>query len=240
MPGNIDSLKTKRKTFKSKLTRTSNWLKSEESKDVLSETLDLKLTDFVAKFSDWEADQAQLLALDTEHEEDHEKEADTITNTYFNIAGELKRLLNQRILSSSQLTSTNRHINSSNVNNHDGGASAKLPEVALPTFDGSFENFRRFHDEYQAVIHQNKKLHNVTKFHYLKSCLNGEPADLISELETNGENYEIAWKLLQDTYNNPRLILRRHCSLLMSLYKKKDQRCHWAEEFHPHSCAILH
>lgn len=56
MPVTIDSLKTKRKTFKSRLTRISNWLKSDEAKDALTETIDLKLIDLVAKFSDWEAD----------------------------------------------------------------------------------------------------------------------------------------------------------------------------------------
>lgn len=108
MPTSIDSLKSKRKTFKSRLTNLGNWLKGEEVKEANVESLELKLTDIVSKFSEWESDHAQLVLLDPDHEADHEREDDTISDTYFKTAGDLKHIINQRTRPSPNPSTTDR------------------------------------------------------------------------------------------------------------------------------------
>ncbi|XP_063979907.1 uncharacterized protein LOC135163930 [Diachasmimorpha longicaudata] len=208
-----------RKVLFSKLKRLSSWLVSEEVNNTLIETLELKLEDLTTKFRKWEIDQENRILQDQAHETEHEKEGESISNMYFNIAGQFKRAINER---KDTATVSSPNSNPSESREHFVGNSAKLPDLCLPKFDGSFEKYRNFHDEFEAAVHSNKKLTNVTKLQYLKSCLTGDAHDLIKELDITNKNYDVGWKLLEDTFNNSRLILRRHCTLLLHLYKKKD------------------
>ncbi|XP_015122310.1 uncharacterized protein LOC107044790 [Diachasma alloeum] len=219
MPASAESLKRKRRCFKAKLTKLNNWLKGEDVKTALLETLDMKLVDLIAKYSEWESDQTHLLLLDAAHEEEHFNEGENIMESYFKTADELKNIINQR---SAQSTSSARPNNSHDSEDRLHSTTAKLPELTLSKFDGSFEKFRSFCDEFKAAIHDNRKIQKVTKFQYFKSCLTGEAHDPIKDLDITEENYDIAWNLVEQNYNNPRLILRRHCTILLDMYKNKD------------------
>ncbi|XP_063993417.1 uncharacterized protein LOC135171057 [Diachasmimorpha longicaudata] len=188
MPATADALKSKRRYFKARLTKMNNWLKGEGIQTAVTEILEMKLADLLIKFSEWEAEHSQLLLLDMDHEEKYIDGGDAIMETYFKIAGELQNLINQR----SQSPSSVRQMNSQQPDEHFHSTSAKLPEITLSTFDGSFEKYRSFHDEFKAVIHDNKRLQKVTKFQYFKSCLTREAQDLIKDLDITDENYDIA------------------------------------------------
>nr|CAH7759089.1 unnamed protein product [Callosobruchus chinensis] len=69
----------------------------------------------------------------------------------------------------------------------------KLPTINLPDFDGTLENWLEFRDIYESLIHKNKLISEVQRFHYLRSSLTGEPAQLIK----GG-----AWDMLVQRYNN--------------------------------------
>ncbi|XP_060804991.1 uncharacterized protein LOC106132978 [Amyelois transitella] len=81
---------------------------------------------------------------------------------------------------------------------------AKLPQIQLPKFSGSYEEWQAFYDMFQSLIHQNSNLSAVQKLHYLKSSLSGEPENLLKNLSTTDINYEEAWKQLTRRYNNKR------------------------------------
>lgn len=47
----------------------------------------------------------------------------------------------------------------------------KLPNITLPDFHGLYNQWMTFYDTFNTLIHDNKELSNIQKFHYLKSCL---------------------------------------------------------------------
>ena len=56
---------------------------------------------------------------------------------------------------------------------------AKLPTISLPQFNGSFEHWLSFIDQFDSAIENNGKLSKVQKLVYLKRCLRGSAEKLI-------------------------------------------------------------
>ncbi|KAF2888092.1 hypothetical protein ILUMI_18081, partial [Ignelater luminosus] len=75
---------------------------------------------------------------------------------------------------------------------------AKLPLLTLPEFSGSYHEWQRFHDSFQALINNKTSLANVEKFYYLLGALKAEPAALVSSILISHDNYPIAWKALKE------------------------------------------
>jgi len=76
----------------------------------------------------------------------------------------------------------------------------KLPKLELPKFSGKYEEW--FFDTFNSLIHVNASLSNVQRLQYLKSSVTGDAAKIISALEISGANYDIAWDLLRERYDN--------------------------------------
>lgn len=52
----------------------------------------------------------------------------------------------------------------------------KLPNIELPIFEGKLEDWPHLKNFYLSLIHRNKGLSDMEKFHYfLVSCLKSEP-----------------------------------------------------------------
>ena len=77
----------------------------------------------------------------------------------------------------------------------------KLPAIKLPFFfSGQYDRWIGFSDMFKVMIHENDSLHEIQKYHYLKSSLSGEAERLVSNLPMTANNYKIAWKLLVERY----------------------------------------
>lgn len=81
-----------------------------------------------------------------------------------------------------------------------------LPKVSIPTFCDGYVEWQSFADLYTVLIHDNEQLSNVQKFHYLRSSLSGEAAQIISHITITEANYEVAWESLRERYTNQRVI----------------------------------
>ncbi|CAG9114803.1 unnamed protein product [Plutella xylostella] len=92
----------------------------------------------------------------------------------------------------------------------------KLPTISLPSFDGSYDQWLEFRDTYLSLIHNSIDIDNVQKFHYLRSSLTGNALQVIKSLEFSSDNYVTAWELLQNRYNNNRLLVHNHVKALFS------------------------
>ncbi|XP_063822188.1 uncharacterized protein LOC135072163 [Ostrinia nubilalis] len=80
-----------------------------------------------------------------------------------------------------------------------------LPKISLPKqpkFSGSYGDWLSFKDLYVTMVHGNEDLSPVQKFYYLKSCLVGEAASLVTTLECTNENYVKAWSAITSRYDN--------------------------------------
>lgn len=100
-----------------------------------------------------------------------------------------------------------------------------LPKLSLPIFLGSFDAWLGFRDSFNSMVHNNSRLPDIFKFHYLKSCVKDEAAEVIASLETSNENYSVAWNLLTKRYDNQKFIVENHIEafdlMIIHLIKKK-------------------
>lgn len=67
-----------------------------------------------------------------------------------------------------------------------------------------------FRDAYTALVHNNKNISDITKFYYLKSSLQDHASEVIQSIEVTSANYPIAWQLVQERFENKRLIVFNH------------------------------
>lgn len=98
----------------------------------------------------------------------------------------------------------------------------RLPRIELPTFEGVYENWHAFYDMFNSLIHSNRDISNTQKFHYLRSSLKGDAAEVVSSLEISGDSYADAWARLKERYDNKRLIVQNHIKAIFDLPVKKE------------------
>ncbi|XP_043474391.1 uncharacterized protein LOC122506341 [Leptopilina heterotoma] len=92
-----------------------------------------------------------------------------------------------------------------------------LPKLDLPTFSGGYEEWLGFKDTFSAIIHNEPNIPNVQKFRYLKSYLKDNAARVVENIEISESGYVAAWKLLDERFNNKRIIIQTHMTALFEL-----------------------
>ncbi|KAJ8985407.1 hypothetical protein NQ317_017034, partial [Molorchus minor] len=96
------------------------------------------------------------------------------------------------------LSSTgNTVLESENIPNINTSTNAvKLPKITLPDFDGKYENYPKFADIFNALINNNQTL---------------------KSLEVSESNYETAFKLIQERFENKKMIIHAHVKALFEM-----------------------
>lgn len=102
-------------------------------------------------------------------------------------------------------------------------ANVKLPEIKLPSFDGSYDHWLEYKNSYVSMIHKRTDLDAIQKFHYLRSSLSGSALQVIIALEFTASNYLNAWELLENRFHNTRLLVHNHIKSLFSLSNLKQE-----------------
>jgi len=100
---------------------------------------------------------------------------------------------------------------------------SSLPRIKLPSFSGDYPSWRPFYDLFASLIRDNPALTNVEKMHYLKTCVNGEAAQLVSNLSISGDNFSIAWNLLVLRYENKRFLIAAQLDRITNLKPLKTK-----------------
>ena len=93
----------------------------------------------------------------------------------------------------------------------------KLPKLELKKFDGNILKWTEFWDRFESTIHNNKSLHNVDIFNYLKSQLQGTAAEVLSGLELTKDNYNVAIELLKERYGRKHIMADAHYAKMMNM-----------------------
>ncbi|XP_071650743.1 uncharacterized protein [Temnothorax longispinosus] len=83
-----------------------------------------------------------------------------------------------------------------------------LPRIELPTFSGAYEQWPSFRDLFRSMIENDATLSKIEKLHYLRTSLKGEADQLVRNLPTTEDNFQRAWTILNDHYENTRLLVR--------------------------------
>lgn len=79
--------------------------------------------------------------------------------------------------------------------------------IQLPMFDGDFAKWTEFRDSFLQLVHEREDKSEMAKFNLLSQHLTSNAARVIAGLARRTENYAIAWQLLCEQYEHPRMIL---------------------------------
>lgn len=140
---------------------------------------------------------------------------ESFESLYFNVLAIAETLVeNGEAGDSSSNSKSNSHISRANV---------KLPDIKLPSFDGSFDRWLEYKNSYLTMIHKRTDLDEIQKFHYLRSSLSGSALQVISALEFTQSNYIHAWNLLENRFHNTRLLTHNHLKSLFSIPSLKQE-----------------
>ncbi|XP_046145648.1 uncharacterized protein LOC123988933 [Osmia bicornis bicornis] len=211
----IQALKSKRRTFKAQTTMLSNFVNSYQ--DSASERVKLRnrIDRLHKQFETFETIQDELALL--ENVEDAERERETTTESFDNaiaLATVLLEGLNQPRYRPNTPAGTFDGTISPAPTTSSFALPVQLPKIDLPKFDGRLEKWITFKDAFQAMIHSQTGLNNVQKLQYLRLSLTGRAESAIDAFTVSEENYEAAWNQLNDIYDNKRVLVLRHASLL--------------------------
>lgn len=102
----------------------------------------------------------------------------------------------------------------------------QLPHMPLPTYTGDYASWPAFRDLFTSLVIDNQALAPINRLHYLKSCISGEPLELISGLPMIGASFYAAWGQLCDRYENKRLIISSYLDRLFGSHVQIPDKIH--------------
>lgn len=209
----LDSLKRQRTSLKARLTKFQKYL------DDLGDSADLILLqiklDAVSKHFEkfYETHEELIEADDAKHQDSHQAELESMEESFYLLCSRVRARI-QHTQEAQTEGSSNIRRSSPNPSSLSISSSSRLPEIRIPRFDGSLEDWRPFRDMFVSKIHADEKISSVDKLYYLRSHVTGKAARAIEAIECTSENYEAAWKILNDKYDNSRKAILRHWSIL--------------------------
>nr|CAH7769929.1 unnamed protein product [Callosobruchus chinensis] len=215
--GSLRALIRRRGTFKAKLTLFDKYLEEFESldDDTRGRTKVLELEQrtnnaetLLAGFDEVQSDiECEVDDFDEQYAERQE-----FQDKYYSLLSRAKCLLQNFDDERKSTSSSDRVV---------GKAAAlegiKLPEIKLPKFDGSYENWMEFRDVFESMINNNIQINNIQKYHYLRASLTGTAQSVIQSFDFTHDNYSIAWSTLCDRFNNTELLVQNHLKAICGL-----------------------
>jgi len=114
---------------------------------------------------------------------------------YFATKSKINELLNKELVTESASNKT--------CHNEVQRIELRTEKIMIPEFDGNINKWEEFRDIFVSVIHNDQKIPLIKKMCYLKGYLKGNAAGVISRMELSAENYETAWELIVQRYDNP-------------------------------------
>ncbi|XP_043263587.1 uncharacterized protein LOC122403866 [Colletes gigas] len=212
MESHLKPLIAERRTVKAKLTILKNFVQTAANEtDVLALERRLSVNEKLhEKFDDVQT-RIETIVIGTNLEELHLNEREVFESTYFNTMASLERLIqNLRGPARPNTLHTPSPIISETV-------TPRLPTITLLTFSGDFDNWLRFRDTFESLIHNKEGLTDIQKFHYLTSALKGPAARMISSLGVSEANYKFAWHSLKNRYEDSQALTIHHADALIDL-----------------------
>ncbi|KAG7307103.1 hypothetical protein JYU34_007243 [Plutella xylostella] len=92
----------------------------------------------------------------------------------------------------------------------------KLPTINLPKFDGNYLTWLEYRDTFDSLINSNESISNINKFHYLRASLEGNAAVVIKSIEFTSQNYNVAWELLCERFDNKKILINNHLKAIFN------------------------
>ncbi|GBO35181.1 hypothetical protein AVEN_170973-1 [Araneus ventricosus] len=106
-------------------------------------------------------------------------------------------------------------INDNSENECSKSVKIKLPKIPLPIFDGKYEEWSSFENQFRNLISINDDLSDSEKLYYLRSSLNGEA----KQVETEDDTFDSLFKALKERFENKKLIINAHVNAVINFEK---------------------
>jgi hypothetical protein len=219
----VDALVKTRGFIKARLTRLNTYFTSAKTKparEVLGQ-IKTRLRTFTPSFEEFDKVQSEIESLDASSAQCTEREV--FEDQYFQLVSDIEHFIDQNKTPSLQQQSSNvqiagtSNVSGTNESNSNSTLQIKLPSIELPKFNGSYSDWLAFYEAFQGLINENNNLTDTQKFYYLQSCLTGEAKHVIEALSISSDNYQVAWELLKERYENKRLIGQTHIQAIFNL-----------------------
>lgn len=201
--------------MKAKLTNFCNYLSvlisCESLSDLQKLELEGRLSKFDALYGEFDDLQLEIEVLSDKPDEAYAERA-KFEERYHALAAQARSLLVNAGDSGSVAGSTVRQTGGSFQHN-----SIRLPKIDLPHFDGSYDHWLEYRDTFLSLIHSSHNIDDISKFHYLRASLKGNAQEIIKNIDFKGDNYQMAWKLLCERYDNSRFLVYNHVQALFNV-----------------------
>ncbi|KAB0801397.1 hypothetical protein PPYR_05751 [Photinus pyralis] len=99
-------------------------------------------------------------------------------------------------------------INKSHIHTENSNAKTiqKLPKIQIPKFAGDIKEWPAFIDLFNSLVHNNDSISKIEKFHHLITSVRDEAHNIIKGLPLVEINYDTAYQILKNRYENKRLL----------------------------------
>lgn len=215
----MSNLINSRSSIKGRMTKFRNFLDILNRSDSLSpkevDECSMRLDRLRELFNKFDELQTQIeiadpTSLDSEIDVREEMEKD-----FYSLISDAQKLI-ESVTDKAEFTSVKSEVRSQ-CNHRENELNFRLPQIKIASFDGSYFKWLEFRESFDALINKIDRISPIHKFHYLNSYLEGEAAQVISNLEVTEANYIIAWRLLCERYDNKKQLISNHLISLFNL-----------------------
>ncbi|XP_055922810.1 uncharacterized protein LOC129953594 [Eupeodes corollae] len=224
------ALKVKCGNAKGRLTRAAAFVETiDESTPI--EMLEIRLGKLETAWTEFSALHNEILQQSEETEVDEmENEFSAYETKYFVTNSQIVKAIREKVNSDGISAKTSDAIDrladqqsifleklgSAPLSANDSNTT-KLPSIIVPPFSGSYKDWPSFRDLFLGSVDTRKNLSPTHKFHYLKSYLRGDAANLIKHIAISDTNYPEAWDRLEKRYDRCQLIVQSFIETFLSL-----------------------
>jgi hypothetical protein len=209
----LKSLRIRRGTIKSAVTRVSNFVRDFGDGNIFQ--LKTRLVNLREAFKEFDAVQLQIEMLDETALQGNER-AD-FENAYYNIESTILEKIETATVNEAATIANATGFTPSVSSHGTGNSNVRLPVLELPTFSGNYRDWLSFRDTFTALIQDSNLYTSIEKFHYLRSCLKDEALKAIESIAVSEVNYRVAWETLITRFENKRLIIQEHAYAIINL-----------------------
>lgn len=217
MSSKLNKLLKKRTVVKDDLSRFEAFLSEIETDSSKLNTLADRLNKFEETILDYERVQSEIEEVEVDDPataQENYQDRKNFQDKYFDMLAKAKAKL--QLPNETDRRSLNNN-NSSIILQQNSSKNVRLPTISLPTFSGDTNCWSSFYDRFKSLIHDDANLTVSEKFFYLQSALSGDAAQLIQDLESTDVNYEIAWALLKERFEDTKNLIKIHIQFIFNI-----------------------
>ncbi|XP_075155253.1 uncharacterized protein LOC142228641 [Haematobia irritans] len=101
--------------------------------------------------------------------------------------------------------------------NEDAVHHLPLPPCDTDVCNGDFYSWPSFRDIFTAVYINNARLSNIERLCHLVRKTSGEAREIVSRFPLLGRSFTLAWDVLRENFDNPRMLVNNQLKLLFAL-----------------------